>query len=129
MMKRTNTVSLSMAGMMLVAVSACSQRPVAAAPSLAEVPSVHERADRQARVPNEYLVTLAAGMDESAIREIFGRLGIQEVNVLGGETYLLILKIDPGPGAMEDMVRGDTRFVAVQPNLIYWANRSRKGAQ
>ncbi|MFH2135076.1 MAG: hypothetical protein ABII81_07840 [Pseudomonadota bacterium] len=106
-----------------VLVSACQQKPVVADAG-AVVPSRHERADRQARVPNEYLVTLAPEVNESALADLFGRFGIKESQALGGETYLLVLTQDPGPGEMSDLIQQDERFLAVQPNLIYWANRS-----
>jgi len=73
-------------------------------------------------------VTLAAGGGESVISERFAQYGIKEVHALGGDTYLMILNSDPGPGEIIDLVRGDARFVAIQPNLVYWANRSSKKA-
>jgi hypothetical protein len=110
---------------LVVAVSACHRAPTIDSP-VANPVSKHEIADRQARVPNEYLVTLIPEVQESAITELFGRFGIKEIHALGGETYLLILTKDPGPGEMSELVRGDARFQAVQPNLIYWTNRSGK---
>lgn len=112
-----------------VAVPACSQAPAGKTSAAPSKPSRHEQADRQARVPNEYLVTLKPEAGESAIKDLFGRFGIKDVHALEGETYLLILRKDPGPGEMIDLVQGDARFVAVQPNLIYWANRSSKKAR
>lgn len=121
-----NTVSLGLIGAMAIALSACSSEPAATSQTVSTAPTSHDLADRQARVPDEYLVTLAPEVGESVIEERYGRFGIRELNALGGETFLLILTNDPGPGEMEDLVREDSRFVAVQPNLIYWANRSGK---
>ena len=106
-----------------VAVSACTHAPIAPSPALAAAPV---RAERQARVPDEYLVTLAPDVDEGAIPELYGRFGIKELNALGDETYLLVLANDPGPQEMEELISNDSRFKAIQPNIIYWANRSGK---
>lgn len=84
---------------------------------------------QQARVPEEYLVTLAPDVDERVISEFYGRFGIKELDALGDETYLLVLTNDPGPQEMEELVSDDTRFKAVQPNIIYWANRSARKAK
>ena len=109
-----------------VAVSACTQAPLASH-ALAQSASV--RAEQQARVPDEYLVTLAPDVDESVIPELYGRFGIKEINALGDETYLLVLANDPGPQQMEELISDDSRFRAIQPNIIYWANRSGKKAE
>ena len=116
-------LKMGLFGTVVLVASACHRAP-ASAP--AAIPSTHELADRQARVPNEYLVTLAPEVQESALAELFGHFGIKESQALGGETYLLILTNDPGPGEMRDLVRNDSRVQTVQPNLIYWANRSGK---
>lgn len=84
---------------------------------------------QQARVQDEYLVTLAPDVDERVISEFYGRFGIKELNALGDETYLLVLTNDPGPQEMEGLVSDDTRFKAVQPNIIHWANRSIRKAK
>ncbi|MBI5006444.1 MAG: hypothetical protein HZB95_04890 [Nitrosomonadales bacterium] len=126
MERKVNAVSLALVGAMLITVPACTRAPVAVPPT---AQTSHDLADRQARVPDEYLVTLAPDVGESVITERYGRFGIRELNALGGETFLLILQNDPGPGEMADLVREDARFVAVQPNLIYWANRSGKQAK
>lgn len=120
--------SMGLIGTLVVAVSACQRAPNTDSP-VAKPASKHEIADRQARVPNEYLVTLFPEAQESAITELFGRYGIKESHALGGETYLLILVKDPGPGELSDLIQGDARFQAVQPNLIYWANRSSKNTK
>lgn len=117
--------SMGLIGTLVVAVSACHRAPTADS-QVAKPVSKHEIADRQARVPNEYLITLVPEAQESAIAELLGRYGIKESHALGGETYLLILDKDPGPGELSELIQGDARFQAVQPNLIYWANRSSK---
>ncbi|MBI4807624.1 MAG: hypothetical protein HY799_01550 [Nitrosomonadales bacterium] len=122
-------LSTGLVGTVVLAVSACNHAPAVAVPAAAPAASRHELANRQARVPNEYLVTLAPEVKESVLTELFGHFGIREIHALGGETYLLILTKDPGPGEMSDLIQNDARFQAVQPNLIYWANRSGKKAQ
>ena len=112
-----------------VAVSACTHAPVAPSPALATAKPAPVRAQQQARVPDEYLVTLAPDVDESVIPELYGRFGIKELNALGDETYLLVLANDPGPQEMEDLISDDSRFRAIQPNIIHWANRSGKKAE
>jgi hypothetical protein len=108
-----------------VAVSACTHAPVAPSHALAAKPAP-VRAEQQARVPDEYLVTLAPNVDESVIPELYGRFGIRELSALGDETYLLVLANDPGPREMEDLISDDSRFRTIQPNIIHWANRSGK---
>jgi hypothetical protein len=40
-----------------------------------------------------------------------------------------VLAKDPGPGELLDLVDGDARFVAIQPNLIYWAGRANQKSE
>jgi hypothetical protein len=123
---------LSTAGLVcLIAmmVAACSHAPAEKTSAATPKSARHNQADRQARVPNEYLVTLVPEAKESAISDLFGRFGIKDLHALGGDTWLLILTNDPGPGEMLDLVERDPRFERVQPNLIYWANRSSKKAK
>lgn len=115
-------------GTVIVAATACSQAPTTTVVA-ADTATRHERADRQARVPNEYLVTLAPEVKEGAINERFERYSVKDVRALGGDTYLMILVTDPGPGELLELIGGDSRFQAVQPNLIYWANRPNKNAK
>lgn len=120
--------SMGLIGTLVVAVSACQRTPTPDSP-VAKPALKREIADRQARVPNEYLVTLFPEVQESVIADLFGRYGIKETHALGGETYLLVLAKDPGPGELSELIRDDARFQAVQPNLIYWANRSGKNTK
>ncbi|HAF43957.1 MAG: hypothetical protein A2100_04305 [Sideroxydans sp. GWF2_59_14] len=122
-------LSMWLIGAMMVAVSACHRAPVSDSPVAKPAASKYGVADRQARVPNEYLITLVPEAQESAIADLFGRYGIKESHALGGETYLLVLAKDPGPGELSELIRDDARFQAVQPNLIYWANRSGKSTK
>ena len=80
--------------------------------------------EEQPRVPDEYLVTLAPDVDKGIIFEYYGSFGIKDVFALGGETFLLVLVNDPGPKKMESVINEENRIVVVQPNLIYWDNRS-----
>lgn len=121
--RRVVTAGLAIAA----AISACTHAPVA--PSHAAVHAAPERPAQQARVPDEYLVSLAPDVDERVISEFYGRFGIKELDALGDGTYLLVLTNDPGPQAMEALVSDDTRFRAVQPNIIYWANRTARKAK
>jgi len=81
------------------------------------------KADQQARVPNEYLVTLAPQVDEAIIVEYYGRFGIKYIHALEEETYLLIVNNDPGPHKMEALIENESRIKVIQPNLIYWNYR------
>lgn len=103
--------------MLALAATACTHQPVAPA----AVPAL---AGQQARVPDEYLVTLAPEVDERVITEFYGSFGIREIDALGGETFLLVVTDDPGPQQMESLIRDDARFRAVRPNIIHWADRS-----
>lgn len=77
----------------------------------------------QARVPNEYLVTLSPGSDEGIISKHYGRFGIKYLHALEEETFLLIVSNDPGPREMEALIQDDSRIKLVQPNIIYWGYR------
>ncbi len=123
-----HVVTFGLAIAVAVAIPACTHAPAAPAYAGAARP-VTERAEQQARVPDEYLVTLAPDVDERVISEFYGRFGIKELDALGDETYLLVLTNDPGPQQMEDLVGDDARFRAVQPNIIQWANRSIRKAK
>jgi hypothetical protein len=125
----TSIVSWGSIIAVVFAVSACTHAPVAPSPVLAAAKPTPVRVEQQARVPDEYLVTLAPDVDESVITEFYGSFGIKEINALGGETYLLVLTNDPGPQQMEDLIRDDSRFRVVQPNIIYWVNRSSRKAK
>src|SRR5690349_25162368 len=81
----------------LAAGAACSQTPRDPAPAPMDFSS------RQARVPGEYLVTLAAGADVRAIAELYGRFGIQGTQGLGSAVFLVRLTEDPGPARMEEL--------------------------
>lgn len=82
-----------------------------------------ERAERQPRVPDEYLVTLAPDVDEAVIYEYYKRFGIKYLHLLEGETYLLIVSNDPGPHEMDVLIENEMRIKLVQPNLIHWDYR------
>lgn len=123
MKNRVNLVSFCWIAATLLALAACAHAPVATHSGLAAEPAPAST-ERQARVPGEYLVRLVSGEDEGVISEHYDRFGIKDVNALGDETFLLILSNDPGPQEMEALVRDDSRVVAVQPNLIFWTNRS-----
>ena len=75
--------------------------------------------DAQVRVPGEYLVTVAGGADEQAVRETFARYGIAAVQGLGNAVFLLTLSADPGLEAMRALQRESPRIQAVQPNFVY----------
>jgi hypothetical protein len=113
----------------VMSLAACTTPPVVAtAPVKAAVavPKKPSHPRGQARIPNEYLVTLSDDVDEKVIAEHFARFGIKSVSALSGETYLLIVNDDPGPQDMEAMIDDDADFKAIQPNLIYWGNRAAK---
>jgi hypothetical protein len=82
-----------------------------------------------ARVPGEYVVTLAAGEKDVAITERYGRLGIKRMLALGGGVFLLNITNDPGPREMEALSKQDKRIKTVQPNLIYRADRTGSGVK
>ncbi len=100
------------AALALMATFACSHAPAdtlqAGAPSLG-----------QARVPGQYLVTLAQGADAGVISELYGPFGIREVRDLGRGVYLMVLVEDPGPAAVEAVRGKDVRIRAIQPNFRY----------
>jgi len=97
----------------LVAGGACSQTPDQPARAATGWSS------SQARIPGEYLVTLAAGAEANTIVDTFGRFGIRGTRQLSPDTYLVTLTEDPGPVAMEELGRKDKAVRAVQPNFAY----------
>lgn len=117
-----NIVSLGMCAAMMFALSACtSNLPVETKNTAGRLPVME--VEERARVPGEYLVSLATDTSEEAIVDRYSQLGIKEVNALGDETYLLVLANDPGPREMTRLIDDDFRFRLVQPNIIYWVNR------
>jgi hypothetical protein len=102
----------------VIVIAACSQAAVPASTS-----TVASSAQQQ-RAPHEYLVTLSEGADARALADVYGRFGILQTKSIGNNVYLLKLRDDPGPQSMEELVRGDARIKAVQPNFIYRINRS-----
>jgi hypothetical protein len=76
----------------------------------------------QAQVARQYLITVAAGAGEGAVREAFGRLGITALTPLGNDTFLVTLGEDPGLARVEELGRQDPRIRAVQPNFVSRAN-------
>lgn len=119
-LKHFTILNLSM--VVLLAVSACAHQSQKL--SSTEPKAAITIANEQPRVPDEYLVTLAPDADKGVITEYYGRYGIKDIYALGGETYLLVLLNDPGPVSMVSLVDADDRIMAVQPNLVYWDNRS-----
>ncbi len=102
-------------------VSACVQTPTTpVSPAATKEPA---KADLQARVPNEYLVTLTPEAEESIIVQYFGRFGIKYVHVLEEQTFLLILNNDPGPQVLDLLIQDESRIRTVQPNLVHWDYR------
>ncbi len=114
----------SIAAVMVAALSACTHASVVVPASSAAKASSLARAETQPRVPGEYLVRLALGVDEAVIFERYSHFGIKQVSALGDETFLLILSNDPGPQQMEALILDEERIEAIQPNIVYWANRS-----
>jgi hypothetical protein len=101
--------------------SACALTP--SAPVSAIEKQNTDETEQQARVPNEYLVTLAPHVEEAIIYEYYKRFGIKYVHELADETYLLILSNDPGPHEMKVLIQDESRIKIIQPNLIHWDYR------
>ncbi|MBI5891996.1 MAG: hypothetical protein HZB47_15220 [Nitrosomonadales bacterium] len=106
-------------------VSACAQPvKISQAPASTGTKPELGTTEEEPRVPDEYLITLSPDADKGVIAEHFGRYGIKDIYALGGETYLLVLVNDPGPQQMVALVDEDSRVMAIQPNLVFWDNRS-----
>ena len=97
----------------LVAGGACSQTPAQ------QPPAASGWSSGQARIPGEYLVTLAPGAEAKAIADTFGRFGIKATRQLGRDTFLVTLTEDPGPVAMDELGRKNNAVRSVQPNFAY----------
>jgi hypothetical protein len=104
-------------------ISACNAIPPVG-PATEKQEQELSQSDQQPRVPNEYLVKLAPDANEGVISEYYGRFGIKYVHELeDNETFLLVLSNDPGPQEMGQLIRGESRIKAIQPNLIQWDYR------
>lgn len=101
-----------------MAVSACAHTPQVSGPA-----AEHGPAQPQARVPNEYLVTLAPDANENIISQYYGRFGIKYVRALEEDTFLLVVSDDPGPQEMAAQISKESRIRVIQPNLIQWDYR------
>lgn len=116
-------IRLAMITTMVFALPACSHNPPVSHQAAAGQWDNAMQIEERARVPGEYLVSLAVDTTDEAISDRYSQLGIKEVNALGDETYLLVLTNDPGPREMARLINDDFRFRVVQPNIIYWVNR------
>lgn len=74
---------------------------------------------QQTRVPGEYLVTLAARAEVTAITDLYGQFGIKSIKKLGRNVFLVTLTEDPGPEKMEKLREGNVHIKAVEPNFVY----------
>ena len=92
---------------------ACGSSPANPQTAPAGAPS------HQARVPGEYLITLAAPAGVKAISNLYGRFGIKTLKELAPGVFLLTLTEDPGPEAMEKLRAANVQIRAVEPNYIY----------
>ena len=110
-MRRLIALAVTLAG--VGAASACGS-PAPHAPEPAAAAGA-----RQSRVPGEYLVTVAARNGVEAIAELYGRFGIKGIQDLGHNVFLVTLTEDPGPARMEQLLGGNARIRAVQPNFVY----------
>jgi len=90
--------------------------PAAATPAVPAPPG-------QDRVPGQYLVQLAPGADRAVLPEVYGRWGLQRVQDLGRDLFLLTLSEDPGPQRMSQAQQADPRIRSVQPNFVYCGDR------
>jgi hypothetical protein len=72
-----------------------------------------------ARVPGEYIVTLATPGEVKAIADLYGRFGIRSIKQLGSSVFLVTLSEDPGPATMETLRRENAHIKAVEPNFVY----------
>lgn len=126
-MRRSLVVVVALSGLPELS-CACRQAPAgqavpAAVPVAPAAPgSGGSRAGDPARVPGEYLVTMAAGSGEAALREACGRFGITGVQAIGNDAYRVTVSDDPGLAGLEELARKDARIRAVQPNFVYKAN-------
>lgn len=106
-------IALGMAIVGAAAGNACGNSPVDPPAAPAGATSQH------ARVPGEYLVTLAARADVKAIADVYGRYGIKGIKKLAGNVFLVTLTEDPGPAAMEKLREGNASIRTVEPNFVY----------
>ena len=74
---------------------------------------------QQARVPREYLVTLAPRADVKTISDVYGQFGIKGIKDLGNNVFMVTLTEDPGPASMEKLRGENAQIRAVQPNFVY----------
>ena len=106
-------VAVAVAVMVMTAGPGCCHSPRSSSVTAQEFPA------SQMRVPGEYIVTLAAGVDVKVITNVYGRFGIKRIQDLGRNIFLVTLSEDPNPAQMEELRRQDARIEAVQPNFVY----------
>lgn len=75
------------------------------------------------RVTGEYLIVLAPGAGEDAIRRAFAKHRFEIVKDLGKSRYLIRFTPDPGLEYLQGVVEGDNDIRSVQSNLIYRPSR------
>ncbi len=121
MVRGVNFVIRSLVIVVATMASACTHTPSAS--GLAITGQESASLEEKARVPNEYLVTLAPDVGDGVISVYYARFGIKYLRALADETFLLVLSNDPGPRQMATLIRGDLRIKLIQPNIIYWDYR------
>lgn len=92
------------------------------APSAAAPPATTPAGGDGTRVAGQYLVTVAPGAGDAPVREAFARFGVQRVERVSTDLFLVVVSPDPGPERMDEARRRDGRLRAVQPNYVYRAH-------
>jgi len=71
-------------------------------------------------VPREYVVAIdTAGAGEHVLRYRLGRYGIERVQELRHNVFLVTFTNDPGLEPLEEHQRIDPRIASVEPNVVY----------
>ncbi|MDD5057210.1 MAG: hypothetical protein PHQ60_05010 [Sideroxydans sp.] len=104
-------------------VVACSQtaKPIPTVASTRPMVVNKERSQGEQIVPGSYIVN-APGDGAVAIRRVFAKYGVVQVNALGNNQYEMRLERDPGLDALNSLATGSNGAVtAIQPNIVYHA--------
>jgi hypothetical protein len=71
------------------------------------------------RVPGEYIIKVAEGVDEKALYRLFSTYIVVSVRKIHSNLYLIGLEHDPGPTVLRDEYLENDDILHIQPNYTY----------
>lgn len=71
------------------------------------------------RVPGQYIITLKEGGNVETLHKVFTEFGVESIQDLSKDRYLITLEKDPGPEDITKQATTISDIKHVQPNYIY----------